>query len=203
MKFISILLLISTSIRKKTNAFIVPINRFQSSFSTSLFSSHQLFYSKGQSDATKLRMSDFASAMPEQTFEDKMNNSADKYLFEIRENLGEDVPPPPELEALSKARENGADAKEIATKTYELMIEQGMLYDVDENNVLTPTQYDIKNNLEVPEVKSEFKRLYEYGMSLAQNGLIGVETVKEIVVKRLIERTGLTPEEFDKWLGYY
>lgn len=41
-----------------------------------------------------------------------------------------------------------------------------------------------------------------YGMNLAARGLIGVEELKEIVTKRLIERTGKTPEEFDEWLGF-
>lgn len=81
--------------------------------------------------------------------------------------------------------------------------EQGMKYDVDANTgVLTPTQFDIKNNLDVPEVKAEFNHLYKYGMELIRRGMIDVEVAKDVVKTRLIERTGLTPEEFDEWLGY-
>ena len=78
-----------------------------------------------------------------------------------------------------------------------------MTYDIDaETGRLSPTQFDIKNNLDIPEVKAEFKHLYEYGMELIKRGLIDLDTGKDIVTKRLIERTGLSPEEFDKWLGY-
>lgn len=149
-----------------------------------------------------LQMSDFSSAMPEATAEDKMNASADKFIVEFTNNLGEGVDAPPELAALAEAREKGAGFDEIAMKTYELMIEQGMLYDVDEDNVLTPTNFDIKANLETPEVKVEFARLYKYGIALADRGIITVDNVKSIVSEKLIARTGMTPEEFDKWLGY-
>lgn len=78
-----------------------------------------------------------------------------------------------------------------------------MKYDVDANTgVLTPTQFDIKNNLDVSEVKAEFNHLYKYGMELIRRGMIDVEVAKDVVKTRLIERTGLTPEEFDEWLGY-
>ena len=78
-----------------------------------------------------------------------------------------------------------------------------MRYDIDpETGRLSPTQFDIKENLDVPEVKAEFKHLYSYGMELIKRGLLSLDTGKEVVTKRLIDRTGLTPEEFDKWLGY-
>jgi len=57
-------------------------------------------------------------------------------------------------------------------------------------------------NLEIPEVKQEFSYLYKYGMSLVAKGIVDVETIKEIVKGRLIERTGLSPEDFDEWLGF-
>ena len=81
--------------------------------------------------------------------------------------------------------------------------EQGMMYDVDaDTGVLTPTQFDIKNNLDIPEVKAEFKHLYTYGMELIKRGMIDLDTAKDCVKTRLIERTGLSPEEFDEWLGF-
>jgi hypothetical protein len=84
-----------------------------------------------------------------------------------------------------------------------IIIEQGMMYDVDaDTGVLTPTQFDIKNNLNIPEVKAEFKHLYNYGIELIKRGMIDLETAKDCVKTRLIERTGLSPEEFDKWLGF-
>ena len=84
-----------------------------------------------------------------------------------------------------------------------MMIEVGMLYDRDpETGIMTPTNFDIKTSLEVPEVKSEFDYLYKYGINLVGSGLIAEEKMKEIVKSRLIERTGKSPEEFDKWLGY-
>jgi hypothetical protein len=83
------------------------------------------------------------------------------------------------------------------------IIEQGMMYDVDaDTGVLTPTQFDIKNNLDIPEVKAEFKHLYIYGMELIKRGMIDLETAKDCVKTRLIERTGLSPEKFDEWLGF-
>mmetsp|Transcript_26645 Transcript_26645/g.30500 ORF Transcript_26645/g.30500 Transcript_26645/m.30500 type:complete len:96 (-) Transcript_26645:147-434(-) len=88
-------------------------------------------------------------------------------------------------------------------KIYELMIEQGMVYDQHpETGILTPTMFDIKSNLDVPEVKTEFSYLYNYGMNLCFAGVLSVDVVKDIVKSRLIERTGLTPEAFDEWLGF-
>ena len=84
-----------------------------------------------------------------------------------------------------------------------MKLEQGMTYDQDpETGVLTPTGYDIKSNLDTPEVKSEFSYLYKYGMNLIAKGVVDIDTVKSIVKERLIERTGLSPEEFDEWMGF-
>mmetsp|Transcript_53166 Transcript_53166/g.112989 ORF Transcript_53166/g.112989 Transcript_53166/m.112989 type:complete len:214 (+) Transcript_53166:123-764(+) len=156
-----------------------------------------------------LRMSDFdfPSAMPEKprrTMKEKMEESATQFIADLSTRLGDGVDPPPEMEALREARDSpDGDERTLALKIYELMIEQGMTYDVDpETGRLTPTQFDVKNNLDVPEVKSEFKHLYSYGMELIKRGLIELDTCKDIVKTRLIDRTGLSPEEFDKWLGY-
>lgn len=150
--------------------------------------------------------SDFASAMPEKpklTFEEQMVESATTFIAELENRLKEGVAPPPELEELRQARDAGADSKELAAKIYILLIEQGMLYDQDpDDGSLSPTNFDIKANLEIPEVKQEFAYLYKYGMSLISKGVVDIDTVKEIVKERLIKRTGLTPEEFDAWLGY-
>eukprot|EP01082_Thalassiosira_pseudonana_P002361 g1885.t1 g1885 contig11:270496-271551(+) len=162
-----------------------------------------------QRTQTTLQMSDFdfPSAMPEKPTlspEDKLRESATTFIADITARLGKGVEEPPELEALRVVRDGeGSDVKVLALKIYELMIEQGMKYDVDANTgVLTPTQFDIKNNLDVPEVKAEFNHLYKYGMELIRRGMIDVEVAKDVVKTRLIERTGLTPEEFDEWLGY-
>lgn len=161
-----------------------------------------------QSSTTTLNMSDFdfPSAMPEkpqQTMKEKMEESATQFIADLSTRLGDGVDPPPEMEALIEARDAGSDEKTLALRIYELMIEQGMMYDIDaETGILTPTQFDVKANLEIPEVKAEFKHLYSYGMQLIQRGLIDMDTAKDVVKKRLIDRTGLSPEEFDKWLGY-
>jgi hypothetical protein len=151
--------------------------------------------------------SDFASAMPAKPnvpLEEKMDQTATEFIAVITERLGEGVEPPPELYALKEARDSGASSPElIATRVYELMIEQGMLYDTDpETGIMTPTEWDIKEHLDAPEVKQEFYYLYRYGMSLIAKGLVGIDEVKSIVQERLIKRTGKTPEEFDKWLGF-
>ena len=67
---------------------------------------------------------------------------------------------------------------------------------------LTQTNFNIKENLDIPEVKDEFGHLYKYGMAMMKAGLLTADQVKETVLERLIKRTGLEPEEFDKWLGY-
>lgn len=157
---------------------------------------------------TSLRMSDFdfPSAMPskpELTMEGKIQESADLFVETMTQTLGEGVQAPPELHALRKALENGAGASELSVRVYELMIERGMLYDeAPETGTLTPTEFDIKANLEVKEVQNEFAYLYKYGMRLMDKGLLSAEEVKITVLERLINRTGLTPEEFDIWLGY-
>mmetsp|Transcript_6773 Transcript_6773/g.10303 ORF Transcript_6773/g.10303 Transcript_6773/m.10303 type:complete len:206 (+) Transcript_6773:88-705(+) len=160
--------------------------------------------------STRLSMStmdsDFASAMPEKpemTTKEKYNESATKFIADLENRLDEGVEAVPELEALKQARDNDADEKEMAIKIYELMCEQGMVYDEHpETKLLSPTNFDIKNNLDIPEVQNEFAYLYKYGMSLCLNGILEVDEVKKIVQERLIKRTGLSPEEFDSWLGY-
>ncbi len=194
MKFIPqiVTLLLSTSC---TNAFTNSLPKAFAIPSSSSFS-------------TQLQVldSDFASAMPEKpqmSKEEQMIENATAFIVDIENRLGEGVDPVPEVEALRQARDANADPKTIAIKIYELMIEQGMTYDQDPaTGSLTPTNFDIKNNLDVPEVKKEFGYLYKYGMNLCLAGVMDVDEVKEIVTARLIERTGLTPEEFDAWLGY-
>lgn len=153
-----------------------------------------------------LRMSDFPSAMPEkpkQTLEEKIGESADGTIALVEGTLGEGVEAPPELAALKKAREDGAGPNELSVLIYDLMIERGMRYDEEpETGTLTPTEFNIKENLDVPEVKEEFKYLYTYGMKLISSGLLTREQVEKSVKERLVARTGLTPEEFDKWLGF-
>jgi len=150
--------------------------------------------------------SDFGSAMPEkpeQTLLEKLMESATTYIVTIEGQLAEGVKKPEALERLRKARDEGADAKTLGARTYELMIEQGMAYDQDPGTgALTPTEWDIKENLETPEVKKEFAYLYQYGINLIGRNLLDEADAKEIVTKGLIERTGKTPEEFDAWLGY-
>eukprot|EP00545_Synedropsis_sp_CCMP1620_P009929 CAMPEP_0119013136 /NCGR_PEP_ID=MMETSP1176-20130426/7986_1 /TAXON_ID=265551 /ORGANISM="Synedropsis recta cf, Strain CCMP1620" /LENGTH=196 /DNA_ID=CAMNT_0006966191 /DNA_START=100 /DNA_END=690 /DNA_ORIENTATION=+ len=157
--------------------------------------------------STSLSMteSDFASAMPpkpEIPMKEKLQQTSKEYAESIRSNLGEGVDAPAELLAL-EAIDKDANEETCAARIYELMIEQGMLYDQDpETGTLTLTDYDIPSNLDIPEVKKEFSYLYTYGMNLIKSGLINIDTMKEIVKDRLIARTGLSPEEFDEWLGY-
>mmetsp|Transcript_14045 Transcript_14045/g.21068 ORF Transcript_14045/g.21068 Transcript_14045/m.21068 type:complete len:204 (+) Transcript_14045:124-735(+) len=153
-----------------------------------------------------LKMSDFGSAMPEKpelSMKEKLMESATTFIVDLEARLADGVDPPPEMEALKAARDADSDENTLALRIYELMIEQGMTYDIDaENGKLSPTQFDIKNNLDIPEVKAEFAHLYQYGMQLIARDLIDVDVAKECVKTRLIERTGKTPEEFDAWLGY-
>lgn len=157
------------------------------------------------SNVVVVRMSDFdfPSAMPEKpqlTREQRMEQSADEFIEAMTNALGEGVESPPELEALKEARANGGN---LPLRIYELMIERGMLYDeAPEVGTLTLTEFDIPSNLDVNEVKDEFFHLYKYGMTLMENGLLTEDEVKTTVIERLIKRTGLSPEEFDKWLGY-
>jgi len=149
--------------------------------------------------------SDFGSAMPakpQQTLAEKLIESATGYLTTIESQLGEGVEPPPEIGALRSARDSG-DPKKITSCMYELMIETGMTFDQDpDTGTLTPTEWDIKENLDAEEVKKEFGFLYGYGMKLIKQGLLDIDTAKDIIKRKLIERTGKTPEEFDAWLGY-
>lgn len=164
-------------------------------------------YSFESASTTALSMieSDFPSAMPaqpEMTMTEKLIDSATVYIDRIESQMGEGVSPPPEIEALRAARDDG-DPTKVTSVMYELMIEVGMTYDQDpETGTLTPTEWDIKENLEIPEVKREFALLYDYGMKLISRGMLDVDTCKDIVMTRLIARTGQTPEDFDAWLGY-
>lgn len=151
--------------------------------------------------------SDFASAMPEapqKSLREFLEEAADKTISTVSGSLGDGVEAVPELEALRKVRaDDSASDEALSLGIYELMIERGMTYDEDpDNGTLTPTDFDIKANLDVPEVKEEFSYLYRYGMSLISKGLASTDGIKDIVEKRLIARTGKTPEEFDAWLGF-
>jgi len=150
--------------------------------------------------------SDFASAMPaksEKTVPEKMQDSATNFIADLRSRLAEGVAEPSELGDLIEARDNNASAEELALKIYILLIEQGMRYDQSpEDGTMTETDFDIPNNLDIPEVKKEFAYLYKYGMNLIAKGLVDMNDVKVVVKERLIKRTGLSPENFDEWLGY-
>lgn len=142
-------------------------------------------------------------AKPQLTLEQKMEQSADDFIESFTNSLGEGVDAPPELEELKNLRQKPTDTSALALKIYELMIERGLRYDeAPETGILTPTEFNIPDNLEVKEVKDEFGHLYRYGMMLMDRGLLTVDQVKETVLERLIKRTGLSPEEFDTWLGY-
>merc|ERR1711865_1306896 len=153
--------------------------------------------------------SDFGPAMPEkpeQSLEEKLQHSAYEFIASM-ENALSDTPEiaPPELAWLKAARKNpNSTVADLTKLVYELMIERAMLYDEDtDTGALTLTQFtDLPNNLDIPEVKKEFAFLYTYGMNLMKREMLDSDTVKAIVVTRLIKRTGLTPEEFDTWLGY-
>jgi hypothetical protein len=147
--------------------------------------------------------SDFSSAMPAKPpLQEQLLQSAKTYCESMRASLA-DEEPPPELADLEQLLEQDPSPRQLSTKLYELMIEQGLRYDKDpETGTLTVTEYDVPNNLDVPEVKEEFAYLYAYGMQLAARGLVDIDELKDIVQKRLIPRTGLTPEAFDEWLGY-
>lgn len=140
---------------------------------------------------------------PQLTLEQKMEQSADDFIESMTQALGDGVDAPPELKELEELRKTKATPSQLALKIYELMIERGMRYDeAPETGTLTPTEFNIKENLDVKEVQNEFSHLYKYGMMLIDRGLLTPNEVKETVLSRLIERTGLSPEEFDRWLGY-
>jgi len=42
----------------------------------------------------------------------------------------------------------------------------------------------------------------DIGAGVVAEGILDIEDAKEIVANRLIARTGLSPLEFDEWLGY-
>ena len=78
-----------------------------------------------------------------------------------------------------------------------------MTYDEHaDTGILTPTEFDVKAHLDVPEVASEFLYLYQYGMFLIRRGYCSANAIKDVVERRLVARTGKTPLEFDAWLGF-
>jgi hypothetical protein len=133
--------------------------------------------------ATPLFMGDFdfPSAMPEKpqlSLAEKMMESADNFIEMMTNALGEGVAPPPELKRLQTLRETETevDVNELAVAIYDLMLERGMLYDeAPETGTLTPTAFNIKENLDVKEVKDEFRYLYKYGMNMMTSGLLSRE----------------------------
>ena len=154
-----------------------------------------------------LMESDFASAMPEApklTQREFLQQAADRSIASLQGGLGDGVDPVPALAHLPAVRNDpSATEQDLAAAIYVLMIERGMTYDEDpDTGILTPTNFDIANNLDVPQVQKEFAFLYDYGMKLIANGYVEMEKVKEIVQERLIQRTGLSPQQFDAWLGY-
>lgn len=189
-------LLTVSSLIMAASAFVIPVVQ----------QSKRMHASRTSFPTLQMAESDFASAMPakpEVPLEEKMDQTATEFIATITERLGEGVDPPPELNALREARDSGASPETIAMRVYELMIEQGMLYDTNpETGIMTPTEWNIQEHLDAPEVKQEFYYLYRYGMSLIAKGLVGIDDVKSIVQERLIKRTGKTPEDFDKWLGF-
>jgi hypothetical protein len=157
--------------------------------------------------STCLYMSDFGTAMPpkpEQSVDERIRMSAHEFAQSMQSNLelnSHDIPA--ELVALQEAVDTNASLELITMRTFELLIEEGMCYEKDpETGVLTPIDIDIPSSLDVPEVKAEFAYLYKYGMSLIGRGLVSEDNVKSVVLERLIARTGLSPSEFDSWLGY-
>ena len=132
--------------------------------------------------------------------------AAENCLATVRGSLGDGVEPVPEIATLEKmieSEESDVSDEELSMAIYELMIERGMTYDEDpDTGILTPTNFNIQENLDVPEVQAEFGYLYNYGMNLISKGLVSTDNMKKIVTERLIARTGKTPEEFDAWLGY-
>jgi len=135
------------------------------------------------------------------TVEEAFEQAAKQYLEEIGSCLGPGMTPPPEFEAVKNALDNGEKMTVLAARMYDLMCEQGMIYDkVD--GVLVPTEVNYKTDYDKPEVKTKVGYIYQYGINLIKRGIIEVDDVKSSVKERLIARVGLTPEEFDEWLGY-
>jgi hypothetical protein len=108
--------------------------------------------------------SDFASAMPaapELTTRELLLQAADRTIATFRGSLGDGVEAVPELDALIQMRDqcNNSDNndtvtdEQLALAIYELMIERGMTYDEQaDTGILTPTEFDVMANLDVPEV---------------------------------------------------
>jgi len=125
-------------------------------------------------------------------------------ISSIKYGLEEGVEAPPEMQALEDAIDDSTSTPSLLSRRiYELTIEKGMCYDVHpDTGRMVQTKFDIQANLDHPNVKSEFFKLYSYGMQASMTGLLEVETVKDIVQERLVKRTGMSAQEFDKWLGF-
>jgi len=110
-----------------------------------------------------------------------------------------------EIKALQEAIDDSSSSSSLLSqRIYELLIEKGMRFDFDpDTGALTETQFsDLTQLLDNRAVKNEFFRLYSFGMQAAMTGVLDSETVKSIVEERLVSRTGLSPVEFDAWLGF-
>ena len=110
-----------------------------------------------------------------------------------------------EMKALQEAIDDPSSSSSLLSqRIYELLIEKGMRFDFDpDTGALTETQFsDLTQLLDNRAVKNEFFRLYSFGMQAAMTGVLDSETVKSIVEERLVSRTGLSPIEFDAWLGF-
>ena len=195
--------------KTKHNSFVIVSSSFitKNEGTTGRESTTLLSSSNDPFSSSDFGSSDFGTAMPPKpvmTIEEKLLQSATEFIVSLESQLSAGVRPPPELENLREARDDETSTKQyISQCIYELMIERGMLYDIDPtDNTLSPTNFNIQDNLAIPEVQKEFKFLYDYGMKMIKNGLIEGEVCKKIVVERLVKRTGLTPEEFDEWLGF-
>ena len=109
---------------------------------------------------------------------------------------------PPEAKNLEDAVKKNADSATLGKLIFALLIEQTLLFDVDnDTGGLMPTVVNVNNPLNNFPLQKKMNYLYTYGMSMCMGGRISEEDLKDLILSKMAARVNMDGAALDNWLG--
>jgi len=116
----------------------------------------------------------------------------------MREKLAIGASAPPELAALEAKVAADAPDSDIGIAMYELLVAMTLNFDTDGQEMVPKDAPEILERTN--EVAEKMTYLYRYGMRMVSQDVFDVDSLKDMIIRLLANRVGLTGEELDQWL---
>mmetsp|Transcript_14469 Transcript_14469/g.45588 ORF Transcript_14469/g.45588 Transcript_14469/m.45588 type:complete len:170 (+) Transcript_14469:86-595(+) len=151
-------------------------------------------FQHGAGSRRSVRAAASAAAAPESVVQ-----MAQEQTKKLRQMLGA-LAGPPELERLEAGISSGASTEELGVAMFDLLVTMTLDFRNQDSGAIEPVEEPGGSLPQSDEVRQKLQYLYTYGIRMMTTGLLSVDSLKDLVLKRLAARVGMDGKELDDWL---